>query len=391
MVRTKQALSPDVLADVLERLDLPTRMVAAIAGAARAVIRDKQLLQVVAAVGSRIYSEDEPITDDGFGNLPDGPAARSSDESAGNRHSHQNADDGKLDNAESPYPMVYALAFLSGFEFTRREYHRRAIPEAVLRDTMTAFRECLEEYEEQHGVLGLGSNSWMLPFFRARIFQLGRMQFMMEPFPHPLLVYRRRGGADTVILYDGGRSVRSDGSVVFPAEPVAFQTALRFEPGLVTGHPVSSDGTIGRSPVTLRLDQWELVLGKGFSGLSVHVSAQGKLTPDLVQDAFDRSVSFFSHHFPEYPVHARFITSWLLDPQLKRILSPESNILRFQSVWLPFPIDNGSDEQFFKDVFPGSPSRWDAVPTETSLQRRMVQYVADGGAWHEAGGLIVPK
>jgi hypothetical protein len=328
MDRTHEALGPVRMRETLSRIGLHERLDSALLAAAECVRSDRLFLQFVSVVRDRIYSDQAPAAEEEFESLP----ALHTDHSSTDRSDHC-------------VHLLYALAFLAGFDTTEAIYESRAIPEAVLRATMGVFSECIDEYAAEHGVPGLGPNGWLLHFFRGRVFQLGRLQFLMEPFPHMLSVYRERDG-----------------------DAVQFLSEV--------GCP--------------DLPDWSLVLSWGWSGLSVHVPATGKLTPGLVADAFRLAAGFFPRHFPEYTVHACFITSWLMDPQLPQYLPAESNIVQFQRLWHLFAVDEGGDEQFFKDVFPGRPRSWDAVTPETSLQRALIEHVRKGGQWHESGGVLIP-
>lgn len=66
----------------------------------------------------------------------------------------------------------------------------------------------------------------------------------------------------------------------------------------------------------------------------VHIPDTGPLRPDDVDAAFAGAVPFFAEHYPEARPAPRFFEcdSWLLDPQLSRIV-PGSNMAHFQQRW----------------------------------------------------------
>lgn len=70
---------------------------------------------------------------------------------------------------------------------------------------------------------------------------------------------------------------------------------------------------------------------KGDSVLEIHIPEEGPLTPGEVDASLAMAVEFFTEYFPEFSYEFMTCHSWLLDPGLKDLLKPESNILQFQS------------------------------------------------------------
>jgi hypothetical protein len=123
--------------------------------------------------------------------------------------------------------------------------------------------------------------------------------------------------------------------------------------------------------------------------LSTHIPDTGPLTPDSVDDAFGRAGRFFAEHFADYPAGDFYCSSWLLDPELAAALPPESNMARFQQRWRLYgePMRGDDDVLFFTfhrrgDVDLGS------LPTETRLQRALVDRLRSGGHWNVWQGRI---
>ena len=63
----------------------------------------------------------------------------------------------------------------------------------------------------------------------------------------------------------------------------------------------------------------------------LHIPADGAMTPAQCDEAFAKAKEFFAKYYPEYDYRCFTCHSWLLDPQLKKILGENSNIIRFQN------------------------------------------------------------
>ena len=135
--------------------------------------------------------------------------------------------------------------------------------------------------------------------------------------------------------------------------------------------------------------QFNLVARADGWALSTHIPETGPLTPESVDDSFDRAAAFFAQHFPDYPATRFHCGSWLLDPQLAEVLRPDSNVVRFQQRWTlegePHPAD--ADAIYFVFRKRGEPDR-STLPRDTSLQRAILDKLDAGGHWYLWNGTI---
>ena len=122
--------------------------------------------------------------------------------------------------------------------------------------------------------------------------------------------------------------------------------------------------------------------------LSTHIPMSGPLLPTSVDESFAEAASFFADHFPDYPTRWFHCRSWLLDPVLSERL-PQSNLAAFQRRWTLY----GQAEPGMEDVLffvfhrrgrvdPGS------LPTDTALQRLVVERLASGQGWDVFDGRL---
>jgi hypothetical protein len=123
--------------------------------------------------------------------------------------------------------------------------------------------------------------------------------------------------------------------------------------------------------------------------LSTHIPRSGPLTPDEVDASFAAARVFFAEHFADFAVDAFHCHSWLLDPQLAAALPATSNMALFQRRWtLVGEPGNGDDDAVFFTFARRPPVDLASLPRETTLQRAILDRLADGGHWHVRHGRI---
>lgn len=132
------------------------------------------------------------------------------------------------------------------------------------------------------------------------------------------------------------------------------------------------------------------VLTKGAPVINMHVPSCGPLTSESWEASFARAMEFFSGAFPD-GVFAFFIESWLIDPELIRLL-PEGNMKRFSSLFTvldarKFPDFPDGWRVFGKDwLLPAS-----LLPRRTRLQKHIADFLAQGGRLGEGFGVFFRK
>jgi len=128
---------------------------------------------------------------------------------------------------------------------------------------------------------------------------------------------------------------------------------------------------------------------------SVHIPQTGPLRPEAVDASFDAARDFFGAHFGDLPIEALHCSSWLLDPQLAKVLPATSNMAAFQRRWRLVGEPRESDAATIYFVFrrrppPGEDLDWTGLPRETTLQRAVLEHLDTGGHWYTWTGLIDP-
>jgi hypothetical protein len=133
------------------------------------------------------------------------------------------------------------------------------------------------------------------------------------------------------------------------------------------------------TPEALKLD-----LKTGDPFLSIHISRGGKLDESAVLESFEMAKEFFPKVL-NFNFKAFGCFSWLFDPAFEKFLPPDSNILKFQKLFVKTRYWENDDG--FGQVF-GNITKENIkdVPTDTYLRKKLVEYILSGGIMQCGGG-----
>lgn len=134
--------------------------------------------------------------------------------------------------------------------------------------------------------------------------------------------------------------------------------------------------------------EYEWTTRDGQNMVSLHIPSDADLTPPSVDRSLAQANDFIQRYWPEYANAPIMCDSWLLSPVLRKLLPPESNILRFQSRFTLLDVDT-QDRGFIEWLFQ-SPQDADilTLPVQTHLQRNAKALLLDGGSVGSARGIL---
>ncbi|WP_328507468.1 acyltransferase domain-containing protein [Streptomyces sp. NBC_00391] len=221
------------------------------------------------------------------------------------------------------YFHVYVL--VAALPYVRAYHRERGIPEDISRRTLADLGRGLVLHRRRYGVGGLMAPTWFSLHFHGELFQLGRLQYQRS----------RMGGREGVALAAAG-----------------------------------------------------LALRPGDACLDLHIpDYAGPLSPEACDRSLASARAFFARHFPDERYTAGCCHSWLLDPQLKRYLPADSNIVRFQD---RFRVARGNgepeDDLPIRFVFGDPDLPVESLPRRTRLERAVADHLRAGGHWYSGHG-----
>ena len=238
------------------------------------------------------------------------------------------ADDGKEGG------LLFAALYLARCERLPEVLAKRGIPAAFGEGAWNAYKGSLKKNKERYGNYGLQGmyRSSMTRHLMPVEFRLGRLLFELVKFDSAFELYRNKETGETIPVALPGFQYMPTGK----RPPKTYEGEL-FEPYIKeNGNELEcftfdADGNFSATPITLKLSVYDKVLATGDDVISVHIPAEGRMTPELVDEAFQIADDFFAKHYGDMDFKAYVCSSWLLNTDIKEFLDADSNIIRFQN------------------------------------------------------------
>ena len=289
--------------------------------------------------------------------------------------------------------MFGAVIFVSGIKTALEIYKQKGIPYTVAIDTLDELLRWINTYHRKTGKWGFSEYGWIYNHFCGELFRLGRLQFQPIKFNGKIIVYRNKASNEILVYSQKGVKYRHDGHIdgtsgIFDTQ-AAWVSKFRIRDGKIFGNRIIGNGTCSKETVEINKEEWVAVLKENDTVLNVHIPEGGKLDHDLCIESYNEALAFFKIYFPDLNFKAFVCNSWLLDVQLKNILSGESNIVKFQNDFHAYPVYSPREAQMYERVFESYISNADDMPEHTLLQKAIKMYVKAGNFMRDGAGFIL--
>ena len=289
--------------------------------------------------------------------------------------------------------VVYALFLAWILPQSLALLRSMGIPEAYTLDNMRDFANWANNYKTYHnGETGFDNLAWMITHFSGYILKIGRLQYAVDPFPFPYVIYRSSRTGEVAAIAQAGIKVTAEGFIEGTAcypDPAVFTTDFSVQNGKVTGSPVDMQtARIVKAPVTLDLAEFEPIAMPGSQVINLHIPEAEDFSPHLI----DESLASAKRFFDQRGVCTRIFVcdSWLLDYQLTTITNPGSNVRSFMERFYKLPVKT-EKRQILERVmsFDFTMEQLDSFVCKTSLQRRLKSRLLEGGKFFVTGGFLL--
>jgi hypothetical protein len=278
-----------------------------------------------------------------------------------------------------------ALAAVSAFPRAMEKHRERGIPWQITQATLLDFQRRFDESLAREGRWEFHSLGWIRNHVGGNFFEIGRLQYIPGAFGYAFRVYRDLKNNAVVPLALPGLHCTPDGWPCVDAN--GFVTSLDEREDGIFGYPATANGSIAPEPVVLAPGSPRL-LDEDSTVVYIHIPWGGKLERAACVASLQAAKSFFEKHFPELPVRAFCTATWLLDPELSRVLPACSNIVSFGRLFRPLAQRNATDRQILERVF-GKEACWENCTAQTSLQKAVLQHQRSGGQFRSTAGFIL--
>lgn len=220
------------------------------------------------------------------------------------------------------------------------------------------------------------SFAWSANFFTCALFQFDRFYFVPHKYDADYTVLRHKATGQVRVLMPAGAKIRSedgqyDGVSDFHSA-APFTTVRDDTDEEWVGNPVSPVGTALPELSRLPKSEWEQTVSEGDAFLALHIPGGPGYTPEHLKESSRLAIEFYDKYYPELRVRGIWSESWLYDPHLRELLSPESGIIRMQDRMYCMPFSHGHASIYGELHHSDPPS---------SLERAVKEYEERGGTF----------
>lgn len=220
----------------------------------------------------------------------------------------------------------------------------------------------------------------------GRFFEIGRLQYIPEPFGYKFKVFENSETRNIIALALPGLQCTADGWIT--DKEGDFETILEESVDGIVGNAARQNGSV--NPLTVTLPPLtKVLLDDTCTVANIHIPTGNKLTLESYCQSLKEAKLFFEKCFPELRVAGFCTGTWLLDPELGKVLLPQSNIISFGRLFHLLSVTNANDHQLRERVFDNA--SWQDCKAVNSLQKAVLDHHHRGGEFRNTAGFILPK
>ena len=225
---------------------------------------------------------------------------------------------------------------------------------------------------------------------------IGRLRFeICENSSYPVRILKSADGRlmplmDGAMIHPSGHLL---GTYGFEDGSDAYSANLYEGADFYEGYSVNPTTRLVE-PRRIRLSktEWKEVYKSGDSVLKVHIPYGGRLDKDTCRESYERADKIFKESYPEYSFTSFMLECWMLSPELRDILPPESNIISFRKPYTVYPVKNSAEDALLYvyglENTKISDIDIEALPESNSLQRGVKSKLLSGRPIYEFGGYM---
>lgn len=279
------------------------------------------------------------------------------------------------------------LLAVSTLPLIEKKFRTLGIPEAYARANGQWIGSALRLDGDGYPLHNLAQLNWLRLSVEGRLFRLGRLEFLLHPYPQWVPAIYCSGGRLAVLCRDGWLLDRF-GRRAAAGDVDTYCTRLTYAADTVTGTPIRPDGVaLPTESLTLDLRRWQALAPAWAMIPSVHIPAGGGMHPELVQDSLRQAVDFFRRYFLlEVPFFV--CCSWIFNPAWEELL-PESNLAHFSRNVYLLPGWPPTGKEGLMNVFGRNDPDFSSYPADTSLRRAFHRLFVSGRRLCSGGMFIL--
>lgn len=236
---------------------------------------------------------------------------------------------------------------------------------------------------------------WGIRYLYEELLRIEHFEFEILPHYNCHARVFENKNDETIVLADGV-TIHRDGHILGTAgykdEEGSFKADFKETDEYFEGCILNKETSLYENKrVRLPKNEWRVILKDGDSVIGLHIPASIPLDDDICRFSFDKAEEVLTRCYPEYSFKAFETFTWLLAPELKTFLKPQSNILNFRKYFTIFPSERASGMTIFSYVYLCEDVNIDynLLSEETSLQRSIKKHYLEGKYVHEFNGFFM--
>lgn len=271
-------------------------------------------------------------------------------------------------------------------------YRSRGFSQEEILRHVAVYKGSLAFVEDHTGLPGINARyfGWATHFTKAQIFEVGGLQYEMRTLPRHVTYLKELETGRILPVMSSGTFHRSGiqalGSAGYTEEAGAFTCEFREDSENYYGH-AAYDCVVSPEEETFPKKNWVCVIRPGDPCLGMHIPAKADISQAAVNRSIAAAQKLVAERFPEFTGRQVYCSSWLLDPQLGKLLGEKANITAFQNRYLRFP-QQSSGMHVFGFAFPKRYESFETLPEDSTLRRKLKQLYINGGYIYGYAGMI---
>ncbi len=248
-------------------------------------------------------------------------------------------------------------------------------PVDLNQENINSFRSYSQSCFNKNGYWGILEWRWNMLCAGGCMFVFGILKFVPNYFTS--LFYVITDGKQYVSLTNNGYFIGKDNELLAHEEGSIAKTYFYEDDSKYVANVISKDGKVDANVTEFDKSVWHDFLRPGSPTLAVHIPSNVAYTPENARLSYIEAVKFFKDFYPEHDTKAIDCHSWILSPQLHKVLPESSNILAVMNSGYLLP-DFGS---FTEDIM--------FIRKGTSMYTRIAEERSKGTVFH-IGFMYVP-
>lgn len=287
--------------------------------------------------------------------------------------------------------LFYLHAALERLPLTEQRYAERGISSEIFVATLRDIGVWVQNAYNLVGYYCIRNFSWTWRHLEAKLFRLGRLQYMVRPFKDEVKGFYNAHENKLLLLADNGMELRANGDMqgVCGKEKTddGFVTKYEETEEYYIGNPITPYGKGIKEEVKLKKSEWKKVLDKGDHLLEIHIPRDGDFSLETVKASYAQAREFYSKHFPELDIKGMACHTWLFTRQLQDMLPQSSKIVQFQRQFYLYPT-SGSVNFLWNFVYNDLTKKEDAKG-DTYLRSQVLKFIDEGREIFDMRGVFL--